>query len=137
MRPSLPPGYKVIEDTDLPLSQPAFGEACETGGLISLLRIGLPNTSPEGLPSWGGIHALITTASVPLMRVGVLPVIPSPGLVPWHYYMLSKYNDTFLLLPTVSSKRSTKVCPEKKRVMIMKKENNNRSFRRGSSKSPN
>ncbi len=31
-----------------------------------------------GLPPWGGIHALISTATVPKMRVGFLPVIPSP-----------------------------------------------------------
>ncbi len=48
--------------------------------LISLIRCGLPHSAPAPgeLPPWGGIHALITTANVPLMRVGFLPVIPSP-----------------------------------------------------------
>ena len=32
---------------------------------------------PGSLPSWGGMHALITDANDPLMRVGFLPIIPS------------------------------------------------------------
>ncbi len=39
---------------------------------------GIPDAAHAGLPTWGGIHALISTANVPLMRVGFLPVIPSP-----------------------------------------------------------
>ena len=76
--PSLPSGFQVIEDTDLPILKNTIDEACRHERLISLLRISVPDSSPQCLPSWGGVHALITNANVPLMRVGFLPVIPSP-----------------------------------------------------------
>ena len=33
---------------------------------------------PGELPTWGGIHALVSKANVPVMRVGFLPMIPKP-----------------------------------------------------------
>ena len=78
MRPSLPSGFQVIEDTDLPIIKNTIDEACRRERLISLLRISVPDSSPQCLPSSGGVHALITNANVPLMCVGFLPLIPSP-----------------------------------------------------------
>ena len=48
--------------------------------LITLIRCGLPGAVPTlgKVPPWAGIHALITSGSSPLMRVGFLPTIPSP-----------------------------------------------------------
>ena len=75
VRPSLPSGFQVIGDTDI---KNTIDEACRRERLISLLRISVPDSSPQCLPSWGGVHALVPNANVPLMRVGFLPVIPSP-----------------------------------------------------------
>ncbi len=61
-------------------AEEAVEQSVNTEFLISLIRCGLPCSAaaPGELPPWGGIHALVTTANVPLMRVGFLPVIPSP-----------------------------------------------------------
>ena len=50
-----------------------------------------------------------------LLETGSVTSGDDEGLVTWHYLLLSKNNNTFLLPSTVFfSKRSTKVCPEKK-----------------------
>lgn len=47
--------------------------------LISSLRCDLKNGSAgDNMPTWGGFHAPLSTGTVPLMRVGFMPVIPSP-----------------------------------------------------------
>ena len=43
-----------------------------------LLKSGRVQNQSQRLATWGGSHALVTTATVPLSRVGFLPVIPSP-----------------------------------------------------------
>ena len=57
VRPSLPSGFQVIEDTDLPILKNTIDETCRHERLISLLRISVPDSSPQCLPSWGGVHA--------------------------------------------------------------------------------
>ena len=83
VRPSLPQNFVLVENVNVDIVSEADGavdRSVNTEFLISLIRCGLPHSAPApgDLPPWGGIHALITTADVPLMRVGFLPVIPSP-----------------------------------------------------------
>lgn len=84
MRPSLPPNFRVAEEAgvDLDAAQRAVEKFGREEFLISLSRYGMPNlpshsAQPGELPPWGGIHALISTGQVPLMRFGFLPVVPS------------------------------------------------------------
>lgn len=83
VKPTLPPNFKLVEDIHVDIlsdAEEAVQQSANTEFLISLVRCGLPHSrpAPGELPPWSGIHALITTANVPLMRVGFLPVIPSP-----------------------------------------------------------
>ena len=61
-------------------SKKAIAESLNTEFIIYLTRSGLPHytAAPGELLPWGGIHAIITTSNVPLMRVGFLPLILSP-----------------------------------------------------------
>ena len=80
-KPQLPPSFKITDvnaestlDTQGALQHADIREAA-----LSLIRCGYPtDNSSACLPTWGGSHALVTTATVPLSRVGFLPVIPSP-----------------------------------------------------------
>ena len=77
-RPALPP--------DMPL-HPEFNQATlldmvtarseseKREFLINLIRIGTENADP---PTWAAVHTLISSTTVPGMRVGFLPVIPRP-----------------------------------------------------------
>ena len=58
------------------LPGPSTSKALDTDFIISLIRCGIQ----EGIhiPTWSGIHALISREEVPLSRDGFLPVIPSP-----------------------------------------------------------
>ena len=82
MRPVLPPNFQLLEniDTILDTTDSAILKSKQVEFLISLFRCGLPRSSapPGKLPPWGGVHALITDAQAPLMRVGFLPVLPHP-----------------------------------------------------------
>ena len=83
VRPSLPPDFALRENSNLGLCDPdqAAIDANKIEFVISLVRSQiLDSTSnvPGELPTWGGIHALISEANVPLMRVGFLPMIPKP-----------------------------------------------------------
>ena len=76
-RPTIPEHFSIGEDCGLQTSQAATDLGTETEFVITLTRCGQPD-KPENLPGWEGFHALISQASVPLKRVGFLPVIPSP-----------------------------------------------------------
>jgi hypothetical protein len=79
-RPVLPPDFKVVEELNLIDTQSALECANKQEFLISFIKCGLPSTDDESgiLPTWSGFHALISTSTVPMMRVGFLPMIPSP-----------------------------------------------------------
>ena len=82
IRPVLPPTFKVVEElniTDVIDSVSALNTANKREFIISLIRCGRTkdNTESGTLPTRSGSHALISTATVPLMRVGFLPMIPS------------------------------------------------------------
>ena len=83
IKPVLPLNFKVLEElntTDVidPIS--ALNKADKQEFIISFIRCGLPKNDMESgtVPTWSGSHALISTSTVPLMRVGFLPMIPSP-----------------------------------------------------------
>lgn len=80
LRPGLSEDFKTVEYYD---TQPLHNNIKITAAiaeefLINLTRCGLPNEQDLITPTWSGIHALISSSSVPLKRVGFLPVIPSP-----------------------------------------------------------
>ena len=83
VKPSFPSNFRVIEeigvDSNL-VCESAILEADKREFLISFIRCGLPKNhdTSAALPTWGGTHAVISTATLPLMRVGFMPVIPSP-----------------------------------------------------------
>ena len=79
-KPSLPPDFKVIEMTNVSSeldTLSALRDAKVEEFLISFLRCG-KKSDEMVLPTWSGTHALISSAVVPRMRVGFMPVIPSP-----------------------------------------------------------
>ncbi len=83
VRPSLSPDFVLRENSNLGLCNPdqAAKDADKTEFVITLVRSELPNVManlPGDLPTWGGIHALVSEANAPLMRVGFLPMIPKP-----------------------------------------------------------
>lgn len=83
VKPCLPANFKVLEETSVNSNlncESALCEADKREFLISLIRCGLPpkNDTNGCVPTWGGAHALLSTADVPLMRVGFMPMIPSP-----------------------------------------------------------
>ncbi len=78
VRPSLSPDFVLRENSNLGLCNPdqAAKDADKTEFVITLVRSELPNLTanlPGDLPTWGGIHALVSEANVPLMRVEFLP----------------------------------------------------------------
>ena len=82
VKPTLPLNFKLVEDIHVDIlsdAGKAVRQSTNTEFLISLVRCGLPHSGPATceLHPWSGIHALITTVNVPLIRVGFLPVIPS------------------------------------------------------------
>ena len=83
VRPSLSPEFVLRENSNLGLCNPeqVAKDADKTEFVITLVRSEIPNLTtiqPGELPTWGGIHALVSEANVPLMRVGFLPMIPKP-----------------------------------------------------------
>ena len=84
IRHTLPPGMLLEENANNLLihnrAEKALTEARWDEFLISFFRVGLPYSQPNAgqPPPWGRIHALISKANVPVMRVGLLPVIPRP-----------------------------------------------------------
>ena len=84
-KPSLPPSFKVVDKTTSKLETlSALREAKIDEFLLSYLRCGHPNTADDHtyvIPTWHGVHSLISTANVPLMRVGFGVVIPNPVTV--------------------------------------------------------
>jgi hypothetical protein len=85
VRPSLSQDFAMRENSILELCNPdqAAKDAniTEFEFFIKLLHSELPESMPNlpgELPTWGGIHALVSTANVPLMRVGFFPMIPKP-----------------------------------------------------------
>ena len=83
-KPALPSDFLLVENCSasadiISLAEKAVEESVKTEFIVSLASCGLPyGTATAGsLPPWGGIHALIISHDVPLMRVGFLPVIPS------------------------------------------------------------
>ena len=83
IRPVLPPNFTVLEElnvNDVIEPDSTLNTANKHEFLMSFVRCGLPKDDSESgtLPTWSGSHAVISTATVPLMRVGCLPVIPSP-----------------------------------------------------------
>lgn len=77
-RPTLPddmimhPENKQVSLLDM---QTARNAALETEFLISLIRLGEADKRHH---IWAAVHTLVSSAAVPLMRVGFLPVIPRP-----------------------------------------------------------
>jgi hypothetical protein len=55
--------------------QTARSVAANLEFLISLIRLGASVGDPQ---IWAAVHTLVSSAVVPMMRVGFLPVIPSP-----------------------------------------------------------
>ena len=49
--------------------------SCKREFAINLVRCGMPTEDPL---TWQGVHVLISSSSIPLQRVGFLPVIPKP-----------------------------------------------------------
>ena len=82
IRPSLPADLTLIENCNLVSIKPEQDaiNASQIEFLLTLIRSGMPYaaTVPGELPTWGGIHALVSKVNVPLMRVGFLPMIPKP-----------------------------------------------------------
>ena len=79
-KPSLPPDFKVIEMTNVSSeldTLSALRDARVEEFLISFPRCGKKGEDLV-MPTWSGTHALISSAVVPCMRVGFMPVIPSP-----------------------------------------------------------
>ena len=81
-RPILPPNFSAVDEVNN--DDLDYISALKTGDkrefLISLVRCGHTKNDNESveMPTWSSCHALISTATVPLMRVGYLPMIPSP-----------------------------------------------------------
>lgn len=50
VRPSLPPDFRLLEDTNLTLSDSAIQVAVKTEFMISFVRCGIPHTPPGNLP---------------------------------------------------------------------------------------
>ena len=78
VRPSLPddmalyPENRQVEQLDMDGAR-TLSKKREFA--ISLLRLGL---SPQDPLIWQGVHTLVSSAIVPLQRVGFLPVVPQP-----------------------------------------------------------
>ena len=81
-RPSLPSGFLTWENCNIDHNRVecAAREFEKVEFFVTLVRCGLPHSAAVvgELPTWGGIHALITESKVPVMRVEFLPVIPQP-----------------------------------------------------------
>ena len=82
VRPSLPPDFPLRENMELGLCDPeeAAKNADDIEFVLSLVRSGLQHSPMAAgeLPTWGGIHALVSRVKLTLMRVGFLPMIPEP-----------------------------------------------------------
>ena len=79
-RPSLPNDMKLHPENvqlDILDMKTARETAAKREFLITLLRVGL-NRNTEETPIWSAVHTLVSSSTVPLMRVGFLPVIPEP-----------------------------------------------------------
>lgn len=76
-RPSLQEDFQVAEDINIVISDTAVTEAEAKEFLISLVRSGIKDEE-NPVPTWAGIHALTSKKTVPLKKVGFLPVIPYP-----------------------------------------------------------
>jgi len=78
VRPTLPadmllhPENKQATLLDM---QTARNAAAQQEFFISLIRLG---ASAEDPPIWAAIHTLVSSAVVPMMHVGFLPVVPRP-----------------------------------------------------------
>ena len=69
--------YPENSNIDILDMDSARQKASEREFVIGLLRVGL--TPPQlQTPIWAATHTLVSSAVVPLMRVGFLPVIPKP-----------------------------------------------------------
>ena len=81
-KPQLPPSFTLVGDNyDSNVDMHgAITKADVREAALSLIRCGYPLDSEADacLPTWGGSHALVSKATVPLSRVGFLPVIPKP-----------------------------------------------------------
>ena len=71
--------FLVPENSDVSLLDvtAARHKGSEREFLITLLRLG-PDSHQHDTPTWAAIHTLVSSAVVPLMRVGFIPVIPKP-----------------------------------------------------------
>lgn len=82
VKPTLPSTFRLAEETGVTSELNYSTTLCKADKrefLISFLRNGLKcDSASDTMPTWGGCHALLSTATVPLMRVGFMPVIPSP-----------------------------------------------------------
>lgn len=77
-RPALPPDMLLHPENRQAMlldMQTARSVAAKREFLISLIRLGISARDPH---IWAAIHTLVSSAVVPLMRVGFLPVIPKP-----------------------------------------------------------
>ena len=75
VKPALPPDFKVVEETEHSINvdcKSAMRVADTREFLISFIRCGLPHAdgAHSTLPTWGGSHALLSNAVVPMMPVG-------------------------------------------------------------------
>ena len=77
-KPSLPNDMILVPEnrshTELDMDG-AKKIAKEREFLIGLIRNGIGSENPQ---VWAAVHALVSSAEVPLMRVGFLPVVPEP-----------------------------------------------------------
>ena len=96
VKPKLPPDFKVKERANSSLDTiSALSRAKQDEFLLSYLRcsdlidkhqaVKLRNQDDDEsddddklMPTWHGMHGLISTSKPPMMRVGFLPVIPKP-----------------------------------------------------------
>ena len=74
-KPALPPDFKVVEETEHSINvdcKSAMRVADTREFLISFIRCGLPHAGDahSTLSTWGGSHALLSNAVVPMMHVG-------------------------------------------------------------------
>ena len=78
VRPTLPP-YMFLHPENKQATlldmQTARSVVAKREFLISLIRLGTSANDPH---IWAAVHPLVSSAVVPMVRVGFLPVIPKP-----------------------------------------------------------